>query len=171
MYWMTGLTLDVSQNYLIELRVVQTFALGFFFVPVQSAAYLYLPREQINNATGMVAMVRNEGASLGVAVLNTLLARRAQFHQMRLVSNITSLQHATAAALAQATQLAQAAGADPGRAHQQALAIVDNILQQQSMVMAYLDAFVVFSLMTLAAMPLVFLMRRSVAEEGSVRAH
>ena len=68
LYWMTGLTLDVSPGYLVWLRIVQTFALGFFFVPLQSAAYLYLPREQINNATGLVSMLRNEGASLGVAL-------------------------------------------------------------------------------------------------------
>jgi len=109
LYWMTGLTLEVSRNYLIELRVVQTFVLGFFFVPVQAVAYLYLPREQINNATGMVSMVRNEGASLGVAVLNTLLARRSQTHQVYLGAHINSMNHATADALAQATQLAHPA--------------------------------------------------------------
>jgi DHA2 family multidrug resistance protein len=162
LYWMTGLTLEVSPSYLIELRVVQTFMLGLFFVPVQSAAYLFVPKEQINNATGMVSMVRNEGSSVGVAVLSTLLARRSQFHQVNLGADITSLSRATAETLAQATRLAQAAGAAPGTAHQQALAILYRLLKQQAMLMAYLDAFMVFCLITLAVLPLVFLMRRSV---------
>ena len=163
-YWLTGLTLEVSRNYLIEVRVVQTFAMGFFFVPVQSAAYMYLPQDQINNATGMVSMVRNEGASLGVALLNTLLARRTQFHLARLAGGINPLQPATTAAIAQAAQVAQAAGANPDMAHQQAVAIIGNALQQQAAFMAYLDAFMVFSVMALAAVPLLLVMRRSVTE-------
>jgi DHA2 family multidrug resistance protein len=171
LYWMTGLTLQVSPGYLIELRIVQTFALGFFFVPIQSAAYLFLPKQQINNATGMVSMLRNEGASLGVAVLTTLLARRAQFHQTRLGEHLTSMSHATQAALAQAMKLAQAAGADPGTAYHQALGLLYGMLGRQSMFMAYLDALMAFSLMTLAVVPLVFLMRRSVATDSSAAVH
>jgi DHA2 family multidrug resistance protein len=166
-YWMSGLTLDISQGYLIKVRALQTFALGFFFVPVQSAAYLFLPREQINNATGMVSMVRNEGASLGVAMLNTILARRSQFHQLRLGSNLTPLSHATAAALAQAAHLAMVAGANADAARTQADAILYSLLQRQSMTLAYLDAFVVYGVTALAMIPLVFLMRRSVATEGA----
>ncbi len=164
LYWMSGVTLDVSPGYLIWLRILQTFALGFFFVPLQSAAYLYLPREKINSATGLVSMLRNEGASLGVAVLTTLLAQRSQFHQMRLGSHVTALSHATEEMLGQATQLAQHAGADPGLAHQQGLSILYDTLQRQAMVLAYLDAFMVFSIMALATVPLVFLMRRSVTK-------
>ncbi len=163
---MTGLTLDVSPGYLVDgCASLQTFALGFFFVPLQSAAYLYLPREQINNATGMVSMLRNEGASLGVAMLTTLLARRDQFHQMRLGSHINSLSHATAEALNQASLLAQHAGADPGLARQQGTAMLYNQLQRQAMMLSYLDALMLFSVMALAVIPLVFLMRRSVAKD------
>ncbi len=169
LYWMTGLTLDVSPGYLVWLRIVQTFALGFFFVPLQTAAYLYLPREQINNATGLVSMLRNEGASLGVAILTTLLARREQFHQMRLGSHLDSLSHATVEAIHQATLAAQQAGADPGLAHQQGMALLYNVLQRQSTMLAYLDALMVFSLMALAVVPLVFLMRRSVAKETALQ--
>jgi DHA2 family multidrug resistance protein len=170
LYWMTGLTLDVSPGYLIQLRIVQTFALGFFFVPIQSAAYLYLPRNQINNATGMVSMVRNEGASLGVAMLTTLLSRRAQFHQVRLGEHVTPMSHAAAQALAGATRLAQSAGADPATAHHQALALIYGAVQRQATMMAYLDLFMVFSVMALAVIPLVFLMRRSVTDDRAPHA-
>jgi DHA2 family multidrug resistance protein len=166
LYWMTGLTLDVSPGYLVKLRIAQTFALGLFFVPIQSAAYLYLPKDQINNATGMVSMVRNEGASLGVALLTTLLAQRAQFHQARLGEHVTAMSHATSQALAGAARLAQAAGADPATAHHQALALVYGAIQRQANMMAYLDAFAVFSLMALGVIPLVFLMRRSVTDDS-----
>ncbi len=162
LFWMTGLTLQVSPEYLIGLRIVQTFALGFFFVPIQAAAYLYLPRDQINNATGMISMLRNEGASVGVALLTALLTRRSQVHQLQLGTHITSMNHASTEALAQATQLAQAAGASPDMAHHQGLGILYQFLQQQSMFLAYLDAFMVFAVLTLAIVPLVFVMRRSV---------
>ena len=82
----------------------------------------------------------HEGTSLGVALLTTLLAQRPQAHQVYLGAQITSMSHATGDVLARATQLAQSAGGNPGMAHQQALAILYNVLQQQSMLMAYLDA-------------------------------
>jgi DHA2 family multidrug resistance protein len=170
LYWMTGLNLEAPMGYLIELRVVQTFALAFFFVPIQSAAYLYLPKTQINNATGMVSMVRNEGASLGVAILNTLLSRRAQFHQSRLADYINPFSHAANQALTEVTRLVQTAGAGPHPPYQKAAALVYGQLQRQAAAMAYLDAFLVFSLMALAIMPLVFLMRRSVTD-GQTAAH
>jgi DHA2 family multidrug resistance protein len=169
LYWMTGLNLEAPMGYLIQLRIVQTFALALFFVPIQSAAYLYLPKDQINNATGMVSMVRNEGASLGVAILNTLLTRRAQFHQLRLGEHINSVSHATNQALAGAMRLSHAAGAGPHSAYQQASALIYRVLQRQAMGMAYLDAFLVFSLMALAVIPLVFLMRRSVTDGGTAQ--
>jgi DHA2 family multidrug resistance protein len=166
LYWMTGLTLEVSQGYLIMLRIVQTFALGFFFVPIQSAAYLYLPKQQINNATGMVSMLRNEGASLGVAVLTTILTQRSQVHQVYLGAHINLTNHATVQALARAAELAHRAGADPELARHQALGLLYNLLQQQSTLMAYLDAFMAFSLMALAVIPLILLMRRSAAKDA-----
>ncbi len=61
------------------------------FVPLNNAAYLYLPKNQVNNATGLFNMLRNEGGSLGIAIVTVMTDRRTQFHQSRLAEHVTPL--------------------------------------------------------------------------------
>ena len=61
------------------------------FVPLNLAAYAFIPKEQTNNASGLFSLVRNEGSSIGVALSNTLLQRRTQFHQSRMIEHIIPL--------------------------------------------------------------------------------
>jgi hypothetical protein len=41
------------------------------------------------SATGLINLARNIGGSSGIAIVTTLLARRTQFHQHRLVGDMT----------------------------------------------------------------------------------
>jgi DHA2 family multidrug resistance protein len=68
-YWQAHLNLYVSPCALIAPRCVQMAAVGMLFVPLNNAAYLYLPANQINKATGLFNMLRNEGGSLGIAIV------------------------------------------------------------------------------------------------------
>ena len=66
-------------------------AVGMLFVPLNNAAYLHLPADQVNKAAGLFNMLRNEGGSLGIAIVTVLVDRRGQFHQSRLVEHVTPL--------------------------------------------------------------------------------
>ena len=90
-YWQAHLDLYTSPYMFIAPRCVQMAGVGMLFVPLNNAAYLYLPRNQINNATGLFNMLRNEGGSLGIAIVTVLSDRRAQFHQLRLAEHVTPL--------------------------------------------------------------------------------
>ncbi len=83
-YWSAHLNLDASPFTVVAPRCLLMLGVGFLFVPLNNAAYLYLPKNQINNATGLFNMLRNEGGSLGIAIAATMLERRGQFHQLRL---------------------------------------------------------------------------------------
>ena len=72
-------------------RCLQMAGVGMLFVPLNNAAYLYLPRDQVNNATGLFNMLRNEGGSLGIAIVTVMVDRRGQFHQLRLAEHVTPL--------------------------------------------------------------------------------
>ena len=72
-------------------RCVQMAGVGMLFVPLNNAAYLYLARNQVNNATGLFNMLRNEGGSLEIAIVTVVSDRRTQFHQMRLAEHVTPL--------------------------------------------------------------------------------
>ncbi|HWE38675.1 MAG TPA: hypothetical protein VG406_19150 [Isosphaeraceae bacterium] len=47
-----------------------------------------------------------------------------------------------------------------------ALETIESVRQQQGAAMAYLDAFWLFAVLSLALIPLALLMKKSVAEEG-----
>ncbi len=72
------------------LRIAQYAPLGLVFIPTTAAAYYGMPKDKNNAIAGLVNFMRNIGASVGTSVVTTVLARRNQFHQERLGSNITA---------------------------------------------------------------------------------
>jgi DHA2 family multidrug resistance protein len=171
-YWSALLTLDASPTVLVIRRCAQLFGMAFIFAPINTAAYTYLPKEQANNATGLYNMIRNEGSSLGIALVNTLLARRGQFHQSRLTENLDPLNPVLASYQRQASSGFYSSGYDMARSGQMALqSIYDQVLGQAGS-LSYFDIFYVFGIAAFFTAPLVFLMRRSVQEDGAeIHAH
>jgi DHA2 family multidrug resistance protein len=86
----TWLDLQVSFKVLVEARIIQAVGLAFLFVPVTTIAYSGLPKGSSNDASALINLMRNYGGSVGVSIVQTMLARRSQFHQSRLVGNITN---------------------------------------------------------------------------------
>ena len=54
--------------------------MAFLFVPINTAAYAFLPREKNNAASGLMNLARNIGGSVGISVVTTMLDRRTQIH-------------------------------------------------------------------------------------------
>lgn len=153
-------------------RCAQLIGMGFVFAPVNTAAYAYLPEDQHSNATGLFNVFRNEGASLGIALVSIVLAQRGQLHQSRLVEGLTVLDPAFVEARGSLVQQFQQSGYDAVTSQSMALQQIYQAAQQQAAVLSYLDLFWMFSVMALCLAPLVFLMRRSVAESGNpIHAH
>ncbi|MBV9124713.1 MAG: MFS transporter, partial [Planctomycetes bacterium] len=170
-FWMSTLNLQIAPHQVIWPRIVQTLGAGFLWVPINTAAYLYVPRSQTNNASGLFNLVRNEGASIGVALSTTLLQRHAQAHQLQLVGHLTPLNPLATQTLHRLTQTALITGGDPVAARARGLGQMYALVQQQALALSYLDMFRLFSLASLAVIPLVLLMRRSVADKGQAAAH
>lgn len=61
--------------------MVNGIAISFIFVPLTTSAMGHLRQEQVGNATGVYNLMRNLGGSIGIALVTTLLARRAETHQ------------------------------------------------------------------------------------------
>src|ERR1700750_1416292 len=72
------------------LRIAQYLPMGFIFIPATMVAYLGLPQEKSNAVAGLINFVRNMGSSVGTSAVTTILARRAQVHQVMAASH-TSL--------------------------------------------------------------------------------
>jgi DHA2 family multidrug resistance protein len=114
------------------------------------------------NATGLYNVVRNVGASAGVAILTTLLARQTQAHQAALVGRVTVWDPATAERLGLLERAFAAAGADPHTASQQALHRLYEEVQRQAAMKAFVDDFRVIMWLFVAFVPAVWLMSRPV---------
>ncbi len=124
----------------------------------------------MGNATGIYNLLRNLGGSFGVAFVTTILSRREQFHQFRLVEHLTPFDRSYQIALNQSSQLLQFKGA--GALSQQAGqgVIYQEMLRQASM-LSFNDAFHIVSIITLCIVPLVLLMKRGKKSEAPAAIH
>ena len=166
-FWLSRLNLDIAPGQVIWPRVVLVAGLGFVFAPLNVAAYLYMPRELRGAAVGLLALLRNEGGSVGVSVSQTIQERREYFHGLRLNEQLDTLNPAVNSYLAQAQPAFVQATGDPAAAHQMALQALDNLRQQQASALAYFDAFLIFAVLGVSLAFLVLFMKRSVVEKGA----
>ena len=163
---MTQLYLGVTFQRLMWLRVLQSASLPFLFLPINQMAFRDIPPEKTNNASALINLARNFGGSIGIAFASTLLTRRAQFHQSRLVEHLQGLNPAYPDF---AHQIGGALGAAPDATT--TLAGIYQEALQQAALLSYLDDFKVLGLIFLALLPLLLLVRAGKGGGSSVAAH
>ena len=151
-------------------RVFQAIGLAFLFVPINTAAYGSIPKGKNNAASGLINLARNIGGSVGISVVVTMLARRAQFHQNNLVAHLTPGSPRLQAFLTAAKHLLIGRGSSGYQATQQARGLVGGALDQQATMLAYIDCFWLLGVAVLLMIPFVFLMKK-VQPGGSIAVH
>src|SRR4051812_27274829 len=90
-YWMSQLNLSISPWQVVWPRVVVIAGLSMIFAPLNVAAFMHIPRELRGAAVGLLALLRNEGGSVGTSLAQTLHERRDQFHTLRLNEHLDTL--------------------------------------------------------------------------------
>jgi DHA2 family multidrug resistance protein len=145
---MGGFGPEIARSDVAWIGVLQGLGLGLVFVPIASVAYATLPAHQRTEAAGLFSLVRNIGSSVGISVVMTLLARLSQVNHAELAARVPAF-GAETAWLPSAWNPATAAGA----------AALDGEIARQSLLLAYLDDFRMLMWLTLAALPLVWLLR------------
>ena len=163
---MTQLTLSMDYWSLAWPRFLQGFAMGFIFPPLQTLTLATIRLERLGNATAAYNVVRNVGGSVGVALATTLLVRRSQEHQTTLVAHVDVWSADTARRLKEWTAHFMSQGADSFTAGRQALSMLYRRTLEQAQVLAYADDFWLISIVFLAILPLIPLMRRVHAEQN-----
>jgi DHA2 family multidrug resistance protein len=166
-YWLAHLNLEISPWQVVWPRVVVIAGLSMLFAPLNVAAFIYLPKEIRGAAVGLLALLRNEGGSVGTSVAQIIQQRREQFHTLRLNESLDTLNPAVNTLLTRGQTFFLQHNGDAVLSHQMALGILGQSRAQQASSMAYFD---VFSFSAAVGLMLVFfipLMRRSVAEKGA----
>jgi len=161
LFHMTNFTLGVDFRTVVFARMIQTMGLAFLFVPINTAAYAFLPKEKNNAASGLMNLARNIGGSVGISIVTTMLDRRQQFHLNRMASHLSAANPSFRKALAGAAAAAGGGGGtgSPDAVHRAYALLQANVLRQASM-LAYIDNFWLLGVAILAMVPLVFLMKR-----------
>src|SRR4030081_3770395 len=88
LFVMAGWDLGLDYGHAVRTRMLQSFGLAFLFIPINVAAFAYVPRDKTNMGTGIINLARNIGASVGIATVTAMLQRRSQFHQARLMEGV-----------------------------------------------------------------------------------
>jgi MFS transporter, DHA2 family, multidrug resistance protein len=165
-FWMSQLNLEISAWQVVWPRVVMITGLGMIFAPLNLAAFLYIPRSLRGAAVGLLALLRNEGGSVGTTMGQTITERREIFHGLRLNEYLDQFNPAVNSYLAETqTTFLQQTG-DPAGSQQMALQSLENLREQQASSLSYFDAFLIFAVLSVALAFLVLLMKRSTAQKG-----
>jgi len=160
MFMASRYNLDISFWDAVYPRIVMGVGLAFLFVPLATVIVSFMPREKIGAATGIFNLMRNIGGSFGIAGVTTLLARRAQFHQMRLVPHVSlydpEYQHMYRESVGRLVALGQPLWL----AQKQAIGFAYAQVIRQATTMAFVDCFWLLGVAIIIIMPLVLIMRR-----------
>ena len=146
MYYSTRrIDLQISFTAATWLRIAQVIGLGFLFVPINLAAYVGISPEKNNAVAGLVNFMRNMGSSVGTSLVTTVIARRSQFHQGRLVEQARVDNPNFANTVQGLTQHFANAGVGRHEASATAYASIYRSIQAQAASLAYIDMFKVLA--------------------------
>src|SRR5271167_1516924 len=124
LFHMTNFDTSIDFRTLATARVFQAMGLAFLFVPINTAAYAFIPPGKTNAASGLINLARNIGGSVGISFVTTMLARRAQVHQSNLTARLNSGNGQFQAAITNTTHTLIAHGSSPTEAARQAYGII-----------------------------------------------
>jgi MFS transporter, DHA2 family, multidrug resistance protein len=147
---MTGFSLQMGMGPVISSGVLQGFGLGFVFTPLSTVTFSTLPRHILTQGTAIFSLMRNLGGSIGIAVVEALLAEKTQIVHSRLVEQLRPdnplLQPPY---LMPPFSLTTPAG----------VAALNAEATRQAAMVAYIDDFKLMMIITIVALPLLLLLR------------
>jgi DHA2 family multidrug resistance protein len=162
MYYSTKrIDLQISFSAATWLRVAQVIGLGFLFVTITLVAYIGVPPEKNNAVAGIINFMRNIGSSVGTSLVTTLIARRSQLHQLRLIEKARADNPNFANAAQSLAQHFGKAGLGLHESLARAYAWIYQSLLRQSVVLAYIDTYMVLALGAAIMFFLSFLLKKN----------
>ena len=146
-------TLVLSVSDIVWPGVIQDFGLGFVFVPLSALTFSTLTPELRADGTATYSLMRNIGSSIGISIVQTMMTRGTQVAHADLATNVNVFNPSMRPMLESGSQIS--------------LALMDQSINQQAQMIAYLNDFKLMFVATLLVVPLLLLIRpmRSVASE------
>jgi DHA2 family multidrug resistance protein len=160
LFWLGSMNLSIGYWDIFWPQILQGTSLGLLFVPLTTITNDPIPLEKMGNATSIFNLMRNIGASFGIAAVTTIIARQQQVHVNILGAHVSQYDPQTQRALQGAVASMIAHGAPPAVAQQMAYGSLFGLVQRQASMLSFLDAFNILGAMFLMMLPLILLMKR-----------
>jgi MFS transporter, DHA2 family, multidrug resistance protein len=150
---MSGFDVQMDSTKVVWSGVLQGLGTGFVYVPLAAASFATLTPALRNEGTAIFSLTRNLGSSIGISVVNTLLTRNTQIMHATLGEHVSRYSSLLRAHL------------PPGTASLRSMAGLNATVTEQAAMIAYNNDFKLMMLLSMGAIPLVFLLRKT---RGSV---
>jgi len=156
------MTADYAADQLLWPNVVRAFGQALVFAPLSAVATAGIEKENAGSASALFNMMRNLGGAVGIAMLQTFLTKREQFHSNILTHSISLFQEATRARLASLTSYFMAHGiTDLALAAHKAVVAVGLKVRQQANIMAFSDTFYLLGVVLVVALVATLLLKKT----------
>ena len=149
LWLMTGWSPDMPTSAIVLSGFIQGVGVAFGFMPLNILAFSTLPGRYRTDATSLLNLTRNLGSSIGIALTAVLLSRNIQVNHAELGARITDTTFPV-----NFDQLGIF-----GANGEAMLRVIDAMVTQQAVMIAYLNNFWLMALMCWGAIPLLLLAR------------
>ncbi|MET4221517.1 DHA2 family multidrug resistance protein [Bradyrhizobium sp. LB7.2] len=164
--YMTG---NYAADQLLWPNVVRAIGQALVMAPLSAVATSGIEPENAGSASGLFNMMRNLGGAVGIALLQTLLTKREQYHSNVLMQSVSLFEQATRTRLEQLTQYFVNHGIlDRADASHRAYVAIGHIVQKQAYILAFSDTFYLLGVALIVALiATLFLKKAGHASAGS----
>jgi DHA2 family multidrug resistance protein len=148
LWQMTGFDLQMDSATIVWSGLAQGLGIGFVYVPLAAVTFATLTPALRNEGTAIFSLTRNIGSSIGISVVEAFLTRNTQTMHAALAEHVTLYSPIVRAQL------------PDGAPSSRTLEHLNSVVTEQATMVAYIDNFKMMMVLSLAAIPLVFLMRK-----------
>lgn len=162
------LSLQISMINIIIPNFIFGLGMSCCMISISTISLATLRQDQMTNATGIQALLKNIGGAIGMSITSTMISRFGQMHQFSMVGHLNPLNPAFAYKVKAMTAALAKFSALPV-AQQKANYLMYVELLKQSNLWAFMDAFRVVSLVCFSVIPILLLMkpRKAAANEDN----
>jgi DHA2 family multidrug resistance protein len=152
---------DVAADQLLLPNIVRAVGQALVLTPLTALASAGIEVEDTGSASALLNVMRNLGGAMGIALLQTFLTRREQFHSSVLGQSVSVFNEATRTRLDQLTHYFLNHGiSDPAAAWHKAVVAIGNRVHQQAYTMAFGDTFCLLGVALVVALAAALLLRK-----------
>jgi MFS transporter, DHA2 family, multidrug resistance protein len=152
---------DVAADQLLLPNIVRALGQALVLTPLTALASAGIEAENTGSASALLNVMRNLGGAIGIALLQTFLTKREQFHSNVIGQSVSIFDEATRTRLDQLTHYFLTHGvSDPALALHKAVVAIGNRVHQQAYTMAFGDTFYLLGVALVIALVAALLLKK-----------